>query len=270
EVKRKEKTRRLNQFKKDFQEKENGLRSAIENYKQEIKKEIEELIEQKNEELSGKGVDKQHLEKLSLQIKNYKAELDYIQEHQQLVFEYDKDKREFIDKQKTFENEMLHEEEKLNNLVAEFSNSLNALEAKHKEVKQHLFKINQSIQTYEAELKVYAEQKDDDKLIALEEYATTVTSLEGDLTFDELHRKVYQTFDSLEEKKNTLYTKLKNYLGKFTVNSVLKFPSIEELESKGVRVIGERLKEFVREDKIAEIEKIFNERFANIINIFGT
>ncbi|OHX66710.1 ATP-binding protein [Flammeovirga pacifica] len=270
EVKRKEKTRRLNQYKKEFQEKENSIRSVIENYKQEIQKAIEVLIEQKNEELSGKGVDKQHLEKLSLQIKNYKAELDYIQQHQKLVFEYDKDKRELIDKQKTFENEVLHEEEKLNNLVAEFTIALNVLEEKHKEVKQQLFKINQSIQTYATELKVYAEQKGDDKLIALEEYATTVTSLEGDLTFDELHRKVYQTFDALEEKKNTLYTKLKNYLGKFSINSVLKFPSVEELENKGVREIGERLKEFVREDKISEIEKIFNERFANIINIFGT
>lgn len=229
-----------------------------------------ELLGQKEQELSSKGVDTKRLDEIESKLVFIKNELGFIEENRDTVAEYNKDKRELLDKAPEFRSrkQLLDKQ-------------LESEEIRHNQQKElvtrELEVIRSRIQSLGDELKLCSEDRAAFGNFSISECYQTVhpyftdsnTELKSDkrakILIDEIKEIHY---DKLTNRIDEIRKTITDFLGKFSEDNLFKFNK-QLTDTKSFLDFAEMLSDFVEENKIERIEKEVNERFALIITTIG-
>jgi len=248
-----------------------SIESEIKIERDSIQKRKEEIISQKEQELSKKGADTERLSQIEARIEEVKKELIFIEENRDTVSDYKKDKRELFDKIDDFKNqkhllERQHESElkKFNQQKEIINKDLGNVTLNIKGLIKELTFIDEDKESFENFQLTECYHLIQDCLIGLDEEYKTKKRVKN--LIDEIKEIHY---DKLNKRIDEIRSTITDFLGKFSDDNILKFKK-QLTDTKSFLDFAEMLSDFVEENKIARIEKEVNERFALIITTIGT
>lgn len=253
----------------EVKEEINRLSIQSEHKKQETKNRIEEINEQKNSELNNEEANTFRIIEIEKELNTVKSELDFIDQNRQLVFEFQKDKRELFDNENLFLDSKINLEKELSSQKQEFDNK----ETIYKRLKSENTEENAIITQKKQDLDKNKEEYERFKKETLYEEIVHffIDSDSNDKTKDSV-------CDLINQIKNNYYSKIKQttefkksitkFAGDFNDRNVFKF-STQFFDDEDYFQFADKLKEFVEENKIVEFETRVNERFAHIILQIG-
>lgn len=235
-----------------------------------IQKRKKEILAQKEQELSSKGIDTKRLDAIESRLSDIKAELHFIEENRDTVAEYNKDKRELFDKLPEFkgqklllEKQLVQEETKYNRQKESIGKDLEAVQLIIHTVDEALRLIKEDIENYETFTSTECYHGIQEHFALPEEGSKTEKRVK--LLIDEIKEVHY---DKLYNRIDEIRKTITDFLGKFSEDNLFKFRK-QLTDTQSFLNFAEMLSDFVEENKIERIEKEVNERFALIITTIG-
>ncbi len=268
-TKEREYNRKLAAIEQNLEQQTFQLNEAVKAQKEKGQEEQQQILKEQQKELSGKGADTSRLATLDENLQKTRNELQFIEDNRDLVAEYNKDKKDLIDKVFSFKeqkaaledqyrleaNKYTLQKEKFANVIKETEEGLNRWEQELNRLENNLKAFDVFRQTevyhnlpaaYTGENERYKNDKDAHTLI------------------QEINRCFYTAIGRLDDLKEATH----KFLGNFSVQNIFNFP--ESLTDKlSYQQFAEDLNEFIQNSKIEEYEKRVNERFANVIKLVG-
>ena len=234
----------------------------------EFQLQINELEAKRNKLLEEKGVDIAEIKTQEEKAETFKAYLKRIENNLELVFNYQKDCKDYIDRLAEFqqtrkeldanlehaENLYRNRMEKEQAILSDLGNKKDQLKKQIADLTRELeaFNLFSQSQTYE-ELRSFIEHHDRTDHCKCDENIRKLTNLSLDY----------------EKKQNALTTKINEFAGYFTPNNCLGFETNLSGNNQ-FRTFAENLKEFVREQKIIDYKMEVTRKYAmvlaNIVN----
>ncbi|HTE27226.1 ATP-binding protein [Flavitalea sp.] len=229
----------------------------------------DELLLRQKQELRGKGVDTGRLSEIDNLAEPLQRDLALIEKNRDIVTEYRKDKREFIDKADDFKMlkasfEKQHETElkKFNYQKTIYETTLADLDKRTEDLKDELRESADNItafnnftvsDAYAGIDPVYKEEKD---IYRNERVCRALIDL--------INESIYIAINKLDELKENI----NKFSGNFSPDNIFNFKTTFT-SKQDYTEFADHLNEFVHNSKIEEFEKRVNERFASIINTVG-
>lgn len=268
-LKENEKVKEITILEKDKNEKIKAINISVENNKTASDVRIQNLKKEQTFELDTKGADTKRLTVIDNKLTEIVKFLDFISINEQLVFEYNKDKRELFDKVPEFKIEKLSLEKKQDVILNEHQNEKNKLDKKYTIQKQLVEKIKEKIAQFDADLKAFEDFKLSDAFISLQNEISNDVKIEKTLKtakdiISDITKKHYKEIDKLNDLKQSINT----FTGNFNENNLFSF-NVKLNTDTDFKTFAVELKEFIEEDKIKEYEKRVNNLFASIIREIG-
>ena len=268
-AKEREFDKKLSAIEKDEKEALKNIEETIKNFQQQSQIKKAGLLAQRDEELSGKGVDTKKITAIEERTQALKTELDFIEKNRDVVAEYRKDKRELIDKVDDFktrkallEQQYETDEQKHKTQKQQLNNDIDNIQILIDDLKQQLLQAEEDAKAFSAFSvtdafasidSIYKEEKDIYK-----------TDKRCKTLIDEINKSYYTSIRRLDDLKEAA----NKFLGNFSQNNIFKFRTTVADRDEYLE-FAEQLNEFINNSKIEEFEKRVNERFATIIHSIG-
>lgn len=250
----------------------NGIDSEIKNKYAETESRKSHISIQKNKELSEKGADTKRLDEINLRETSLNNELEYIEANTSLVIEYQKDKREFIDKINDFKLEKQKQEKRFGTENQKHENQKQILLKELTDIQLIISSLDKTLTEVKEDISLFSEFKESDCFKSIAEYfeIPNIMPNQAEKRVKRLIDEIKEIhYDKLHNRKDELRTTTTDFLGKFSENNIFKFKKQIASESDLLN-FAEMLNDFVEERKIERIEKEVNERFALIVSTIGT
>lgn len=226
---------------------------------------------QKNKELSEKGADTKRLQEIEIRVDFLNNELKFIEENTTLVIEYQKDKREFIDRADDFKQEKEQLEKKFREENLKYKNKKSSLEKELFDIQAIILDLNNVLNAIKEDKDLFSEFIETECFKSISEYfglqnEETKSEKRAKKLIDEIKEIHYE---KLHNRKDELRTTATDFLGKFSEKNIFKFKKQIANESD-LLSFAEMLSDFVEERKIEQFEKEVNGRFAWIVSTIGS
>jgi hypothetical protein len=247
----------------DLQEIDQRYQSRIDE-EQARKKELEA---EKTQALKEKGANTERLEELDARLAEIRNELRFITDHQTLVVEYRKDKRELIDRVDEMKAEKAKEAEKLEQAEEKFEKRRQAHRKDMEERQQAIDQLQKQLDQIEEGFQAFEQFSQTD--FFTEEIAPQM--IEGreagdPFTLSAYVNQIRDARDDLLDRKRKLSETANRYLARFSDANLFSF-NVNLIDDQDYMNFAANLKEFVDLNKIEELEKRVNRRFADILNL---
>jgi len=232
-------------------------------------KRVADVKEQQEQELQGKGADTNRLNQIDQRVASIRTELRFIDENNDKVVEYKKDKRELLDRVEDFKSQKQLLEDKLEN---EQQKHLLQKEKNNAELKESKDLINQNkkeVETLENNINEFEEFTATDiykNLAGL--YREAKAESQTDRDCKSIIKELYQLETQGRKRLDEIKEAITQFLGNFSENNIFKFKTTLSSTQEHLD-FADMLTEFVEENKISQYEKEVNERFAYIIHSVG-
>ncbi|MCZ2222684.1 MAG: ATP-binding protein [Chitinophagales bacterium] len=230
-----------------------------------------EIVFRKNKELSEKGADTKRLEEIE-QIEGFlKSELNFIEENTTLVIEFQKDKREYIDRSNDFKQEKQKQEKQLEIESLKYENQKASLEKELNDILSIVADLKNTLDRIKEDINLFSEFKESDCFKSIAQYfGISKDEVKSEKQVKRLIDEIKEIhYEKLNNRKDELRSNSTDFLGKFSENNIFKFKKQIASENDLLN-FAEMLSDFVEERKIDRIEKEVNERFALIVSTIGT
>ena len=268
-LKENERETEIKRFKKIKSDKISAIQTFISANKAEATERIQELKENQNAELEHKGADTKRLQTIDNQLSEIQLDLNFINDNQRLVFEYEKDKRELFDKVPELKAERISQEKKQEVISAEHQEEMNKMINKCSKQEVSVNNIQSKIDEFDSDLQAFESFKKSDAFDGIQNYFTNqlnedVSVKKAVSIISELNEKHYKTISIFKELQQATNA----FTGNFSEQNIFSF-KVKLNDDEEYLNFASELKEFIEEDKIHEYEKRVNERFADIIHLIG-
>ncbi|MGO2294655.1 MAG: ATP-binding protein [Psychroflexus halocasei] len=246
-----------------------SIKSVISSNEKEIKQRIYDLKKDQNHELADKGADTKRIAVIENKTDSIEEKLAYIKQHEALVIEYNKEKREVFDKVPEWKTKRLSLEKQKDAIVQEHQVELGKLVEKLNTQEAFVAQVQSKVNELDSDEKAFEEFKKSEAFMQLEFAIDEVKQREkdtktGNAIIAEIKDNYYKgidVFKSLQQATNA-------FNGNFALKNTFSFDVQLNTDDDFLK-FAEELKEFIEEDKIQEYEKRVNERFAQIIHLIG-
>ena len=268
-----ERDRQLKACQKNHQDSKTKLQNELQQFEIEIGKDIEHLRQQMQQqkaelqhgqenELNGKGVDTSAIRKYDERLETLRKELNYIQKHHSEVLYYEKDKKEFLDKEQTMLSQKKELETKLDALDERFAQRKEKYRIQVDTVDEKLAKAKTDLSILEDGLKKVKSFRQDDTFCPpeLPETGEKPTHKSCNAIVEELKSLIISTIKKTEEFKKAVTQFNGNFSSKNTFHFRTEFVCEQDYCD-----FAANLCEFIDNDKISEYQKHISERYTDII-----
>lgn len=239
--------------------------AGLQIYRAEAKEKTDKLRNEQLAELAGKGIDTNQIDQLDKDIRQAKAELDFIEKHRDLVIEYRKDKKELFDlmdefkaKQKQFRDQMEIEKEQQQN--------------QRNKLKQEIKLIDNMIKTLTTEQTQLNENLREADQFRLTDCYASVKSItqhtESEKSCKIIVGLLNQNHFKGIERQTQLQEAVHRFTGNFSEKNVFKFRT-NLVEQSEFMTFAQDLQEFMDEHKIEEYQNRLNQKYTDIITLIG-
>lgn len=268
-LKEKERNTKIEDLEQTKNEKANTLNTSILENKSAVSHRVNELKQKQTTALKDKGADTKRLHKIDHQLNDIQLDVNFINENQRLVIEYEKDKRELFDKVLELKAEKISLEKKQERMTDEHQAEMNKISKKCSKQESSVKTIQKKINEFDTDLDAFESFKKSEAFDSIQNYFSDQLSEKEPLRMaisiiSELNEKYYKeisTFKELQQATNA-------FTGNFSEQNIFSF-KVKLNEDEDYLNFASDLKEFIVEDKINEYEKRVNERFAGIIRLIG-
>ncbi len=236
---------------------------------QETAERIKEIKDEEKSELVKKGANTGGIGIIDKGIEEIDKELSFIEANTPLVIEYQKDKRDWFDKEPEFRNQrsLLHKE--LESKEVDYNKKEQSLRDQLKVHREVVTKLELEKEQLLKDLEKYEEFKKLEWFPMLEKFLeqstpADSTAFNGTRIIESIKEKQYVSSEKLANLKEVI-TK---FTGNFGEDNIFNFKTRFNNTTDFLN-FAEDLKEFLEEDKISEYENRVNERFSHIIRQIG-
>lgn len=269
-------TKTVNQQKSDITKQEHSSKELVEKLnksiawnKYEITNRIDELRKQQYSELNNKGVNTSRLDEIEKRLNKIKQDLQFVEDNQRIVYDYEKDKRELFDKIPEFNSEKLRQEKRLISLEKEYKIEKEKINAKRQTQSEIVENLKNKIDEFEKDLAEFREFEKSEVFEDIQNYFLENKAFQNNsdtaiLLISEVRDKHYSILKRVDELKQSI----SKFIGNFDESNIFNF-KVKFNSNSDYYNFALDLKEFVEEDKITEFEKRINERFVDIIQLIG-
>jgi len=262
---------------KKIEAEEESVKQRIFNLVEDIKNEEvaylirkEEIKSQKESSLLEKGADTSRMKVIDERLDYLQAELGFIEEHRDVIADYKKDKRDYIDRTEEFRNNKSTLEKQLDNEQKKFAQSAGTITRDMETIQAEITELTRTIESIIEDKEAFLNFKLTECYSSVQEY---LFNAEGDnlteksvkMLIDEIKEIHY---DRLNSRMDELRRTTIDFLGKFSDENIFKFRK-QLSDNKSFLDFATMLSDFVEDNKIDRIEKEVNERFALIITTLG-
>lgn len=236
--------------------------------KGEFQQQINDLETKRNKLLEEKGIDTAEIKTLEEKAKALHTNLKKIEHNLQLVFNYQKDCKDYMDRlaefqqsRKELEANLEHAETLYKNRMEKEQAILADLRIQQQELKKRLADLTRELEAFN----LFSQSQTFDELRSFIEHHDSTDHWHC----DENIRKLTNLALDFEKKQNALTAKITEFAGYFNPNNCLGF-EINLSGNNQFRTFAENLKEFVREQKIVDYKTEVTRKYAmvlaNIVN----
>ncbi|WP_431425440.1 ATP-binding protein [Bacteroides hominis] len=255
-----------------MQEEDTLIRNKQEEIHQSIaseKKKTDELLETMDKdllhELSGKGVDTERITALRNEVARTEQELAFIEQHRRLVYDYEKDKREFFDRMDEFRNGKQLAEKELDGEKEKFR-------LKEEELNQKVTGLNKQLAETNTRLKHLEEDIRETENFKILNICPPVlqTGVEAESVkrckkvIEELTQNHYRQIEQEKDFREAVGRFTGNFSEQNTFNFRTRLTKRDEFMT-----FAADLKEFIDNDKIIDFERRSNEAYTDLIHRIG-
>ena len=239
------------------------IRSDIKQEKQKSDYELEQLKQQELNDLHGRGADIHLVEECSASIQKTEAELDYIEKHKQLVYDYCRDKEELFD----HEDEFNAQKKRLADELQQLNEKYNLRKQKHNDKLQLLGKELAERRTEKSHID--EDLQEAKKFINDENLCPSILA---DTPERETLRTPKQAVDELTSiivSRQNSFDKFKGCINIFKANFSVKNTfhfRMELSNNEDYLDFANNLDDFIANNKIEEYRRRTSERYLDILN----
>lgn len=247
------------------EEKINELQKEVQQQLNTTNQRVQQLKEQQTTELQQEGVNTDRIDEIDGQLADLQQEIDFIKANTGLVFEYQKDKRDFIDKIDGFKEDRNNWLQQLTLENTAYAQKQTAIEEKITEVKHTLANLQQQGQAMKEDVAEFESFKQTPwfEIVSIDMEAhgkPDQTTERAKVLMDAIRQKVFTSNQALNELKSSVNA----FTSNFKEKNIFHFKTNFNREDDYL-AFAEGLKEFIAEDKITEFYKRVNQRFIDII-----
>lgn len=268
-----ERDKQLKTCQKSYNDAKTALHDEQERYGVEVRRDIERLKKQmlqwkselkqvQENELNGKGADITTIRKYDRQLAEINKELEYINKYRSEALFYEKDKKEFLDKEPVARNRKKELETKLAALTERFAQRKEKHLSQVSETDDKLDKVKKELAALEEGLhKVDMFRKDETfSPPELTEIGEKPTRKSCNYLVEELKSLIISTIKKADEFKKVVTLFKGNFSSKNTFHFRTEFACEQDYCE-----FASNLCEFVDNDKISEYQKHISERYTDIL-----
>jgi hypothetical protein len=268
-LKENEYKRKIKDLKNDLDTNLDTIKGAISTKRKETEKRILEIKQQQKSEMFAKGADTKRLEELDKRLEDIVEELNFIEQNQTLVIEYQKDKRELFDNLSEWKDKQTSLEHKQEVILEKQYAEKEKVQSKHSKQDIRVSSIKERINTFDQDLSLFAEFKKSEVFTGLSHVFDDINEESDKEEFaskiiEQLNKNHYDFISRFNELQKSITA----FVGNFSEDNIFSFKTKFITDTDFLNFAAE-LKEFVEEDKISQYEKRVNERFADIIHLIG-
>jgi hypothetical protein len=234
-----------------------------------IEQQRKDIVSRKNKEFSEKGADTKRINEIDMLLQNLNNDLQFIDNHRDIVAEYRKDKRDFIDKTSYFKQEKQKLEKQLETEKQKYEKQRTEISNELSEIQTIILNLDDTLKIINEDLEYFAEFKESDCFKSIAGYFTNPDNNDTEKRIKVLVDEIKSIhYDKLNSRRDELRKTATDFLGKFSENNIFKFKKQIAGDAEFLS-FAEMLADFVGERKIERIEKEVNERFALIVSTIG-
>lgn len=228
-----------------------------------IAEDLLQLLKQRNELLSEKGADINHINRLETETKQLDEKLTFIKDHQTLVIEYKKDREEYIDRltdfkleRKGLENEIEHKDYLHRKHIEKEENSLKSLNDKVGALVSLLKDIGVQLKKY----------KDFSAEALFASYRASIEhyDVQDQWNCDELIVKMTNLALEYEKNDKSLTERITEFSGYFSLDNKIGFETRLNTHLQ-YRAFAQNLKEFVQSQRIIDFKTDVTKKYAMLL-----
>ena len=216
-------------------------------------------------ELSGKGVDTERITALRNEVASTEQELVFIDQHRRLVYDYEKDKREFFDRMDEFRNEKQLAEKELEGEKEKFRLKEEELNLKVTGLNKQLAETNTRLKHLDEDIR----ETENFKTLnicppVLQTGVETENAKRCKKVIEELTQNHYRQIEQEKDFREAVGRFSGNFSEQNTFNFRTRLTKREEFMT-----FAADLKEFIDNDKIIDFERRSNEAYTDLIHRIG-
>jgi len=255
-----------------MQEEDTLIRNKQEEIHQSIaseKKKTDELLETMDKdllhELSGKGVDTERITVLRNEVARTEQELAFIEQHRRLVYDYEKDKREFFDRMDEFRNGKQLAEKELDGEKEKFRLKEEELNQKVTGLNKQLVETNTRLKHLEEDIR---ETENFKTLNICPPVLQTGVEAESVKRCKKVIEELTQNHYRQIEQEKDFREAVGRFTGNFSEQNTFNFRTRLTKRDEFMTFAAD-LKEFIDNDKIIDFERRSNEAYTDLIHRIG-
>lgn len=255
-----------------MQEEDTLIRNKQEEIHQSIaseKKKTDELLETMDKdllhELSGKGVDTERITALRNEVARTEQELAFIEQHRRLVYDYEKDKREFFDRMDEFRNGKQLAEKELDGEKEKFRLKEEELNQKVTGLNKQLVETNTRLKHLEEDIR---ETENFKTLNICPPVLQTGVEAESVKRCKKVIEELTQNHYRQIEQEKDFREAVGRFTGNFSEQNTFNFRTRLTKRDEFMTFAAD-LKEFIDNDKIIDFERRSNEAYTDLIHRIG-
>ena len=255
-----------------MQEEDTLIRNKQEEIHQSIaseKKKTDELLETMDKdllhELSGKGVDTERITALRNEVTRTEQELAFIEQHRRLVYDYEKDKREFFDRMDEFRNGKQLAEKELDGEKEKFRLKEEELNQKVTGLNKQLVETNTRLKHLEEDIR---ETENFKTLNICPPVLQTGVEAESVKRCKKVIEELTQNHYRQIEQEKDFREAVGRFTGNFSEQNTFNFRTRLTKRDEFMTFAAD-LKEFIDNDKIIDFERRSNEAYTDLIHRIG-
>ena len=255
-----------------MQEEDTLIRNKQEEIHQSIaseKKKTDELLETMDKdllhELFGKGVDTERITALRNEVARTEQELAFIEQHRRLVYDYEKDKREFFDRMDEFRNGKQLAEKELDGEKEKFRLKEEELNQKVTGLNKQLVETNTRLKHLEEDIR---ETENFKTLNICPPVLQTGVEAESVKRCKKVIEELTQNHYRQIEQEKDFREAVGRFTGNFSEQNTFNFRTRLTKRDEFMTFAAD-LKEFIDNDKIIDFERRSNEAYTDLIHRIG-
>lgn len=231
-------------------------------HEQEAAAELARLAQQETEELKGRGADTAIVEECKARIKAAESELEYIEKHRKLLYDYQRDKEELFEQEDNLKNQRQAISESLQRLATEYSQR----RLKHE---QQLAAIGKELGEHREEQKrINEDLKSVDDFVHNDGLCPSVfadarekqTLRTARLTVDTIKGTIF----SRQKRQTLLKQQINSFKANFTAKNTFSF-RMELVVDEDYLDFANNLDDFLVNNKLEEYRRRTSERYVDIL-----
>ncbi len=256
--------RRERVFRKEEREASDELERQSEEQRKLLAKQLARVAADRNAFLREQGIDAERLARLERRIDDIRKQLELIEGNRSTVFEYEKDKREWLDRLKEFQATRALEEKNLERLVERFEYRIRTERERRDDLVGEMKGLKEELETALSEIRRFEQFEKEELFSVFESSIRHHGSGDSIDCRDRINALTNLTFKQKDRIK-LLIEQVTEFSGLFSEGNCLSL-EVHLSDERSFRTFSENLTRFVKDQRIVLLKTEVTKKYSMVLD----